>query len=87
MVARLNINDYQSAAPMITIPIRTIQSDENNASYVYVAEGNTARKCIITLGKEYNGKVEVLGGLKENDKLVTNGYDIISDGDAIVYKL
>ncbi|MGQ0829703.1 MAG: efflux RND transporter periplasmic adaptor subunit [Bacteroidota bacterium] len=86
MVARLSVNDYQSPAPVITIPIRTIQSDENNASYVYIAEENTAKKRIITLGKEYNGRAEVKSGLKENDKLVTNGYDIISEGDAIVYK-
>jgi membrane fusion protein (multidrug efflux system) len=86
MIARLNINDYQSPNPVITIPIKTVQKDENNASYVYVEEGNKAKKQIITLGKEYNGKAEVKSGLKENDALVTNGYDIIADGDAIVSK-
>lgn len=86
MVARLNINDYQSATPVMTIPVRTIQKDENNASFVYIASGDKAKKQIITLGKEYRGMTEVTGGLKEGDALVTLGYDIINDGDVIVYK-
>ena len=86
MVARLNINDYLSAEPVMTIPVRTIQKDENNASYVYVTNGNKAKKQIITLGKEYRGMVEITGGLKEGDALVTLGYDIINDGDLIEYK-
>lgn len=86
MVARLSINDYQSAATAITIPVRSIQKDENNQEFVYVANGNTAKKQLITIGKTYNGKAEIISGLKEGDVLVTLGYDIINDGDAIVYK-
>jgi RND family efflux transporter MFP subunit len=83
MVARLNINDYQSKEAVITVPVRTIQKDENNASFVYVVEGDKAKKKIVTTGKEYRGQVEVLSGLKENEQLVTLGYDIINDGDVI----
>lgn len=86
MVARLNVNDYQSSQPAITVPVRTIQKDENNASFVFVAENGKAQKRIVTLGKEYSGKAEIKSGLKENDLLVTLGYDVINDGDAIVYK-
>ncbi|CAN5426387.1 efflux RND transporter periplasmic adaptor subunit [soil metagenome] len=86
MVARLNINDYQSATPVMIIPVRTIQKDENSASFVYVADGDKAKKQIITLGKEYRGMVEVTDGLKEDDVLITLGYDIVNDGDVIEYK-
>jgi membrane fusion protein, multidrug efflux system len=86
MVARLSINDYQSSQPIITIPVRTIQKDENNDSYVYVATGDKAKKQIVKLGKEYKGMVEIISGLKEGDKLITLGYDIINEGDLIAYK-
>ncbi|MES2593479.1 MAG: efflux RND transporter periplasmic adaptor subunit [Bacteroidota bacterium] len=86
MVARLNVNDYSSAAPAIVVPVRTIQKDENNANFVFVAENGIAQKRIITIGKEYSGKAEIKSGLKENDLLVTLGYDIINEGDAIAYK-
>lgn len=86
MVARLSVNDYQSAAPAIIIPVRSIQKDENNQEFVYLANGNSAKKQLVKIGKTYNGKAEIISGLKEGDFLVTLGYDIINDGDAIVYK-
>ncbi|MCE3278996.1 MAG: efflux transporter periplasmic adaptor subunit [Bacteroidetes bacterium] len=85
MVARLNINDYQSPQPAITVPVRTIQKDESNQSFVFVAENGIAKKRIVTLGKEYKGQAEITSGLKEEDILVTLGYDLINDGDNIVY--
>lgn len=85
MVARLNINDYQSPQPVITVPVRTIQKDESNMPFVFVAENGIAKKRIVTLGKEYKGQAEVTSGLKEGDVLVTLGYDLINDGDHIVY--
>lgn len=85
MVARLNINDYQSPQPAITVPVRTIQKDESNMSFVFVAENGKAKKRIVTLGKEYKGQAEITSGLKEGDMLVTLGYDLINDGDAITY--
>ena len=86
MVARLNINDYQSEKPVITVPVRTIQKNENNESFVYIAVGDKAKKQIIKLGKEYNGKAEITDGLKDGDILVTLGYDIVNEGDLIAYK-
>ncbi len=86
MVARLSINDYQSPETAITIPVRAIQKDENNEEFVYIANGNSAKKQLVKIGKTYNGKAEVVSGLKAGDVIVTLGYDIINDGDAIVYK-
>ena len=86
MVAKLSINDYQSAETAITIPVRAIQKDENNEEFVYLANGNTAKKQLVKIGKTYSGKAEIISGLKAGDVLVTLGYDIINDGDAIEYK-
>ena len=85
MVTRLKINDYQSPEPEIMIPVRAIQKDESKALFVFIADGNKAKKQLITIGKEYNGKAEVLTGLKDGDKLITLGYDLINDGDNIAY--
>lgn len=85
MVARLNINDYQSAQPVLTVPVRTIQKDESNMPFVFVAENGIAKKRIVTLGKEYKGQAEIVNGLKEGDVLVTLGYDLLNEGDHIVY--
>ncbi|MBL0331049.1 MAG: efflux RND transporter periplasmic adaptor subunit [Bacteroidetes bacterium] len=86
MVAKLSINDYQSSEPEILIPVRTIQKDESNQEFVYLAKGNTAKKQLVKIGKTYNGKAEVVSGLKEGDVLLTLGYDIVNEDDAIIYK-
>jgi RND family efflux transporter MFP subunit len=86
MVAKLSINDYQSAQPIITIPVRVVQKNENSDFYVYVKNNGKALKQLISLGKEYNGKAEVKKGLKEGDAIVTAGYDLINEGDPIEVK-
>jgi membrane fusion protein, multidrug efflux system len=86
MVARLSINDYQSAAAVFIVPINVVQKDESNASFVFLANGTVAKKQIVTVGKQYNGKTEILTGLKEGDLLLESGYDIVNDGDVIAYK-
>jgi membrane fusion protein (multidrug efflux system) len=86
MVAKLSINDYQSPQPVITVPVRVVQKDENNALFVYVSDKGKARKQVVTLGKEYHGKAEVKSGLKEGDAIVTAGYDLINEGAPIEFK-
>jgi RND family efflux transporter MFP subunit len=85
MVARLNINDYQSSQPSIVVPVRTIQKDESDQTFVFVAENGIAKKHIVKVGKAYRGQAEILDGLKAGDQLVTLGYDLINDGDRITY--
>lgn len=86
MVAKLSINDYSSPQPIITVPVRIVQKDENSAQYVYLSENGKAKKQLVTLGKEYNGKAEVKTGLKADDVIVTSGYDLINEGDPIQVK-
>ncbi|MCW3078099.1 MAG: Efflux transporter periplasmic adaptor subunit [Bacteroidetes bacterium] len=82
MVAKLRINDYQSAKPEITVPIKFIQKSASE-SYVMVAENNKAVKKVITTGKEYRGNAEVISGLNNGDLLITEGYDQVNEGDKI----
>ena len=85
MVAKLKINDYQSAKPIVAIPVKYIQkSSEGN--YVLVAENGKAVKKTLTLGREYNGMAEVLAGVNEGDQLITMGYDLVLEGDAVSFK-
>jgi membrane fusion protein (multidrug efflux system) len=82
MVAKLKINDYTSSKPEITIPIKFIQK-ENGENFVLTTENGTVVKKIVTTGRFYNGFVEISTGLKEGDKLITEGYDLVNEGDHI----
>ena len=85
MVAKLKINDYQSATPKITVPVKFIQKGTNE-SFVLVAENGKAVKKVINISREYKGLSEVIDGLKEGDLLITEGYDLINEGDNISLK-
>jgi RND family efflux transporter MFP subunit len=85
MVAKLRINDFQSAAPEIVVPVKYIQRGTTN-NYVLVAENNRAVKKVIKTNREYNGLIEVTEGLKAGDMLITAGYDVLNDGDLITLK-
>lgn len=85
MVAKLKINDYQSAKPVITVPVKFIQKD-GAESYVLVEENGMAVKKAVSIAKEYNGIAELKSGLAEGDKVITEGYDLISAGDKVKIK-
>lgn len=85
MVAKLRINDYLSPSPSIVVPIKYIQRGAAE-SFVMVEANGKAEKRVIITGREYSGTTEVLNGLKEGDLLITEGYDLIIEGDNIMSK-
>jgi RND family efflux transporter MFP subunit len=83
--AIMKILDYEAKAA-IAVPINVVQSDEKN-KYVYVAEraGDKliARKRIVNVGEAYNGLIEIKGGLNGGDLIITEGYQVVYDGQSI----
>ena len=82
-VAVLQINDYKSAKPLISVPVIYLQKDSQGGNFVMIAENNKAVKHPVKLGREYNGNVEILEGLDETDHLITNGHIGLNEGDAV----
>ena len=82
MVAKLKINDYQSTAPQVVVPVKFIQKGTNE-NFVLVAENGKVVKKLIKISHEYNGLAELSEGLKEGDLLITEGYDLVNEGDQV----
>ncbi|MDZ4752145.1 MAG: efflux RND transporter periplasmic adaptor subunit [Flavobacteriales bacterium] len=87
MVAILKVIDYQKDSSIV-IPINIIQN-VGNAPFIYVAveEGGKviAKKRSITTGVIYNGSVEVISGISEQDNVIVSGQSDLSDGIEIKY--
>jgi membrane fusion protein (multidrug efflux system) len=83
-VAILKIADYTSKA--YTVPVGAVQKS-SDGEFVYVAaneNGKTiAKRKIVTSGLTYNGVAEIKNGLAEGDKVITNGYQNVVEGDII----
>jgi RND family efflux transporter MFP subunit len=81
MVAVLKISDYTNKSAIV-LPASVIQTTPEG-SYVFVSDGKVATKKPVTLGKNYQGLVEVLSGLSIGDPVITTGYQDLVDGQAI----
>ena len=78
-----------SSKDAIVAPIATIQSDEKG-KFVFVEEMKDgkliARKKPVTIGDLYDEMVEVRTGLNVDDKLITQGFQGLYDGQLIINK-
>lgn len=83
MLAILKIADYINKNA-ITVPVNAIQKSEAG-DYVYIADNGKAKRSPIKTDKVYDGKAEVLSGLKAGDKVITIGFADLNEGDTIKY--
>lgn len=81
MSCKMKIANYQSSSA-ITIPVSVIQKTAEG-EMVYIADGNKAKSVYIKTGRTSNGQVEVLSGLNDGDRLITEGYEEVDNGEAI----
>lgn len=83
-VASLKITDYVSKNTLV-VPTNVIQEDGEGNKFVYTAinlsgKTGTAKKVIVKPGQSSDNVTEILSGLSNNDVIVTEGMNTISDG-------
>lgn len=82
MISKIRLNDFV-AENAIVVPSQIIKQDYEG-SFLYVAEKNgdnlVARKKYVKTGITYENKTMILEGLKENDKVIVVGYNMVSSG-------
>lgn len=87
MIAVIKIIDY-SADSAIVIPVNLVQSDQNG-KFVWTSYNETgkniAKKIPVTTGRSYNGQIEILTGLKENDTVILTGINEVEDGGLLSF--
>ena len=87
MFGEISIKDQERAQALV-LPINIVQRSEKGP-FVYVAkEVETdlwkAERKVIETGLSYDGKIEVVEGLKEGDQVVTVGFKDLSDGVELI---
>jgi membrane fusion protein, multidrug efflux system len=87
MLAQVQINDA-SRNDAIVIDQNLVQNTEKGQIvYVTATKGDrrVAEAKTVKTGLSYNGKVEILEGLKAGDQLITQGYQEVADGQVISF--
>lgn len=83
-VANLKIIDYVSKNAIV-VPTNVIQEDGEKNKYVYIVTNSngktgTAKKAIVKLGQSSDNVTEILSGVSDNDIIVTEGANAVSEG-------
>lgn len=74
---------HQSDRDVILVPVEAVISD-GDKPYVYKVKKGKAVKTFVQLGgRMANNQLEISGGLKEGEQIVTKGADMLFDGNGI----
>lgn len=65
------------------LPVRSIQQSADGKHFVWVVKGDKAHRKVITMGKTMGNRIEVLSGLDKDDRVITNGYQKVSEGTLV----
>ena len=84
MSCKMKIANYENADALV-VPVYVIQKTAEG-DMLYVADGNKARAVVVQTGKNSNGMVEILGGLKPGDRVITAGFQELDNGERIAIK-
>ncbi len=83
--AVVKILDYK-ADNAVSVPVNLVQSDEKG-KYLFVAENVkgqwVVRRRVVQPGQVYDGWQEIRSGLNAGERIVTDGYQSLYDGQAI----
>lgn len=67
----------------VILPRDSVLDNNGDEYYVFVADGNNAKKVNVTVGIDTGDTIEVTSGITINDKVVVKGQTYLADGDAL----
>ena len=86
MVCKVLMQDKAGDNAQIVIPNRSVQISPDNKKFVWIADGNTAKRRFITAGSLSDYGIVVENGLSAGDRLIVEGCNKISEGMKVSIK-
>ncbi|MBR1666535.1 MAG: efflux RND transporter periplasmic adaptor subunit [Bacteroidaceae bacterium] len=93
MVAKVALGSVSEATSVATtserplsLPLTSLQRRPDGTLFVWtVASDNTAHRSSVTIGSPQGNRVEITTGIAEGTRVVTEGYQKLSEGTKVVY--
>jgi membrane fusion protein (multidrug efflux system) len=87
MMAQIQINDATRKEALVIDQNLVQSTEQGDIVYIVTKEGNTKKALAqkVKTGLSYNGKIEIIEGLKAGDELITLGFQEVSNGQLISY--
>ena len=86
MVANVTIAQEQgSAASVPTLPVTSVQKRADGSLFVWTVDADgTAHRKTVTIGQTYGTRVAITSGITDGQRVVTEGYQKLSEGSKTV---
>lgn len=85
-LAHLRINDYSDDNALV-LPSSIVMQTAEGADFIYVLadEGDKtfAKRVMVTTGHEYEGQIEILSGIENGTRVISNGAKSVRDGQRV----
>ena len=86
MVANVRFIDGKAGMENLCIPITSVQKRSDGTLFVWVvAEDNTVHRTTIRIGDTIGNRIVILSGISEGQRIVTEGYQKLSEGSKVSY--
>jgi membrane fusion protein, multidrug efflux system len=82
MAGILKVADY-SNSNAYSIPINVLRKDLDGRDFVFLESDGKVMKASVKVGQYYGDTAEILSGLKPGDKLITSGFEDLTEGDIV----
>jgi multidrug efflux pump subunit AcrA (membrane-fusion protein) len=69
--------------PAWIVPAGVLLTRSDGLRVAVVEQGDTVRLCKVVLGRDYGGNIEVISGLKGDERLVINPPDTMADREHV----
>lgn len=81
MSCKMQISNYQNNSAIV-VPVSVIQKTAEG-DMLFIVDGNKAKPVTVKTGRNSNGMVEILSGLSTGDKVITEGFADVNNGDPV----
>ncbi len=83
MVAHVQIHQA-TLQEVITVPITSVRKNANGEYFVWTNKGGKAHRTTVTTGDATGNRIVVLTGLQQDDVVITEGYQKLSEGMEVI---
>lgn len=86
MVANVRFIDGNAGTDNLCVPITSVQKRSDGTLFVWVvAEDSTVHRTSVRIGDTIGNSVVILSGISEGQRIVTEGYQKLSEGNVVNY--
>lgn len=82
MVADVTFSS-SNTSPQITVPARCVGQNPSGKQFVWVVAGGKAHQQKVKVGESRGNRLVITEGLKEGDKVITEGYQKVGEGSPV----